>query len=292
MTDIKGKKAKQPTMISFNENSLLLYLEEIKRIPLLGREDEMDIAREAAKGNEKARNRLINANLRFVVKVAKQYRGMGMTMEDLIGEGNIGLLYAIDRYDVDRGNHFISYAVWWIRHFIRKAIATKPRMIRLPQNKIEVLMRIENAKRSIENSHGEKDELEEIAKILKMTTHEVGELLKLSQDPILLGSLASDKDNAITMEDRIEDLTSIKPEDFAEGKILRQEIDTVLDSLGKKEANILRARFGLGENGPMSLEEIGRSYKISKEAVRQIETRAIKHLQDSAQLHRLEAYVA
>jgi RNA polymerase primary sigma factor len=270
-----------------------MYLKEISRIPLLSREEEEAIARSAAQGNKAARDRLVNANLRFVVNVAKKYQGQGLSLEDLISEGNIGLISAVERYDADKGYHFISYAVWWIRQSILKAICEKSRMIRLPLNRANEFVRIEKA-RKLCREHGTVDaEINEIARMLNMEAEHVADIINISREMVSLESPVhnSDKDTSLLGE-FIEDEGYKAPDQVAIDGALQDDIETVLGTLNQKEADIIRFRFGLGENAPMSLKEVGDRFNLTKERIRQIEKKALKRLQHPTRMRILENYVA
>jgi RNA polymerase primary sigma factor len=292
MKKTKAKKAECSSALEKEDYSLSLYIKDLQHIPLMNRKEEELTARKAAEGDIEAQKKLVSANLRFVIKIAKKYRGMGLSMEDLISEGNIGLIEALRGYDVDKGYHFISYAVWWIRHLIQKALYEKARLIRLPQNKIDALLRIERAKKLVQKKQDEKAELLEIAHLVNMDASQVTELLRLNQDPLFLGAPVYETANSVSLEDYIEDENQMSPEDKTIFKNLQDDIESILGSLKKREADIIRARYGLGNNFPMSLEEIGKRFDMSKEGIRQIENRAIWHLQHPSRRRRLESYVA
>ncbi|MDR0589885.1 MAG: RNA polymerase sigma factor RpoD/SigA [Spirochaetaceae bacterium] len=275
-----------------DENILSLYLKEINRIPLLTREEEDTAAREAAKGNRPARDKLVNSNLRFVVNVAKKYQGQGLPLSDLISEGNIGLLNAIERYDVDKGYHFISYAVWWIRQAILKAICEKSRMIRLPLNRANELVQIEKARKLVQTDANLDAEITEVARLLDMDAGQVSDLINISRDLVSLENpIYTDKDSSI-LGDFIEDENYASPDEHAVKVTLQSDIESVLKTLNKKEADIIRFRFGLGNSLPMSLKEIGDRFNLTKERIRQIEKKALKRLQHPSRQRFLECYVA
>ncbi|MDR1466462.1 MAG: RNA polymerase sigma factor RpoD/SigA [Treponema sp.] len=275
-----------------NDNILSLYLKEINRIPLLSREEEDETARKAACGDKKARERIVNANLRFVVNVAKKYQGQGMPLLDLINEGNIGLLNAIDRYDVNKGYHFISYAVWWIRQAILKAICEKSRAIRLPLNRANELVQIEKAKKFIQRGHNADAEIHEIADVLGMDNEHVADILNISREMISIDTpLSSDRDSAV-LGDFVEDKHYEAPDVFVINNALKEDIENVLETLSAKEADIIRFRFGLGDRKPMSLKEVGDRFNLTKERIRQIEKKAMKRLQHPSRQQMLESYVA
>jgi RNA polymerase primary sigma factor len=275
-----------------DDNIIAMYLQEINRIPLLSREEEDTVAREAVNGSRAARDRLVNANLRFVVNVAKKYQGQGLPLSDLISEGNIGLLNAIERYDVDKGYHFISYAVWWIRQAILKAICEKSRMIRLPLNRANELVQIEKARKLVRADNNVDSEISEVARLLDMEEDQVSELLNISRDLVSLENpVYADKDSS-SLGDFIEDENYTAPDEHAVKATLQDDIETVLSTLNKKEADIIRFRFGLGDSVPMSLKEIGDRFNLTKERIRQIEKKALKRLQHPSRQQLLACYVA
>jgi RNA polymerase primary sigma factor len=275
-----------------DENVLSIYLKEINRIPLLNREEEDAVAREAVKGNKAAQERLINANLRFVVNVAKKYQGQGIPLSDLISEGNIGLMNAIKRYDVDKGYHFISYAVWWIRQAILKAICEKSRMIRLPLNRANELVQIEKARKMVQEGHSAEAEVNEIAKMLDMESDHVADIINISRELVSLESpVYTGKDSSI-LGDFIEDQDYKSPDEYAMDSALNSDLEAVLETLNQKEAEIIRFRYGLGKRTPLSLREIGDRFNLTKERIRQIEKKALKRLQHPSRKRLLESYVA
>ena len=289
----KAKKSKAGAYgINSDENVLAMYLKEINRIPLLTREEENTTARAAAAGSKAAKDKLVNANLRFVVNVAKKYQGQGLPLADLISEGNLGLLNAIDRYDVDKGYHFISYAVWWIRQSILKAICEKSRMIRLPLNRANELVQIEKARKLVQDGHSSEAEIKEIAQLLEMSPSHVEDLINISRDMVSLESPVYAERDSSSLGDFIEDTHYQSPEENALESSLQRDIESVLDTLNKKEAAIIRYRFGLGNSAPMSLKEIGDKFNLTKERIRQIEKKALRRLQHPSRKHYLENYVA
>ncbi|MDR0473661.1 MAG: RNA polymerase sigma factor RpoD/SigA [Treponema sp.] len=292
MSNVKeGRREKESTKTEPDENCFALYLKEIGGIPLLSREEEEKIARSAALGDKAARERLANANLRFVVKVAKKYRGMGLSFEDLICEGNVGLLNAIDRFDVEKGCHFISYAVWWIRQSILSALYEKSRMIRLPVNWALELSRIEQARKLIKNRISFEDEVEEIAKFLNTEKDHVMYILNISREMLSLEKPVSIGTNLV-LGDFIEDRKYAAPDKCAERNILEIEIERILSTLDSEEADIIRCHYGLGNRPVMSLKEIGDRYNLSKERIRQIEVKALSRLQNPLRKKKLQIYVA
>jgi RNA polymerase primary sigma factor len=292
MTATKERKAKKTVEINSDENVLSMYLQEISRVPLLSREAEDEAARAAARGDMAARSRLVSGNLRFVVNVAKKYQGKGLSLADLIGEGNIGLMMAVDHYDVDKGYHFISYAVWWIRQTILKALNEKARMIRLPQNRANELLQIEKARRVVQEQQNDKQEIQEIADLLEMEAELVEDLLNISRDIVSLELPVYADQSSSVLGDFIEDEQYAAPEQKAMYSVLRDEIEDILNTLEKKEADIIRLRYGLGNSPALSLKEIGDQFNLTKERIRQIEQKAMRRLQHPNRMKKLAAYIA
>ena len=275
-----------------DENVLSLYLKEINKVPLLTREEEDFHARRAAKGNQESKDVLVNANLRFVVNVAKKYQNQGLPLSDLISEGNIGLINAIERFDADKGYHFISYAVWWIRQAILKAICEKSRMIRLPLNRANELVQIDKARKQLQTEKNEEPEVKDIAKAVNMDEDHVADLINISRDLVSLETpVYAEKDSSI-LGDFIEDSGYTHPEEEVVEKSLQQDINSVLNTLSQKERDIIQYRFGLNGRTPLSLKEIGDQYNLTKERIRQIEKKALKRLQHPTRSQYLEAYTA
>jgi RNA polymerase primary sigma factor len=277
-----------------DENVLRLYLNEINRIPLLTKEEEEKTAKLAAQGNKAAREKLVNANLRFVISIAKKYQGKGMPLEDLISEGNMGLLSAVDRFDIDKGFRFITYAVWWIRQSIVKALNEKGRMIRLPSNKSNELTRINRTMESILNEPGCKTnaEIEKVAMYLEMSPEKAGDLIQINQDVVSLDDPAQKFENSMTIKDLIEDECSATPIENAINCILKDQLEIVIKDLEKRAADVLRCRYGLENSNPLTLKEIGDRFNLSRERVRQIEKRALVQIQQSPQRSMLESFIA
>lgn len=276
----------------FDDNLLSMYLKEINAIPLLTREEEYETALAVADGDKKAKEKLIQANLRFVVNVAKKYQNQGLPLSDLISEGNIGLMNAVDRFDAAKGYHFISYAVWWIRQAILKAICEKSRMVRLPLNRANELVQIDKARKLMTNNRTEEEELKEIAGLLRMDETLVRDIVNISRDMISLDSPVFTEKDSSSLGDFLEDTMYEQPETLAIENSLKEDIDEILDTLTEKEAEIIRYRFGLNGYKAMSLKEIGDIYNLTKERIRQIEKKALRRLQHPSRMEKLEAYVA
>ena len=275
-----------------DENVLSMYLKEINRIPLLTREEEDKYARAAAQGDKSAKDKLVQANLRFVVNVAKKYQNQGLPLSDLISEGNIGLMNAIERFDVDKGYHFISYAVWWIRQAILKAICEKSRMIRLPLNRANELVQIEKVRKEIQGSKSEEAEMKQIAETLNMDPDHVADLINISRDLISLETPVYQEKDSSMLGDFVEDEGYQHPDAAVIDGSLREDINRVLSTLSEKESEIVQYRFGLNGRSPLSLKEIGDRYNLTKERIRQIEKKALKRLQHPKRSARLESYLS
>ncbi len=279
-----------------DENILSIYLKEINRIPLLSAEEETELAVKARAGDKIAKEKIVNANLRFVVSIAKKYQKKGIELEDLISEGNIGLLTAIEKFDVNKGYRFISYAVWWIRQSIMKAICEKSRSIRLPLNRANELVQIEHAKKAVAaygENLSEEQELNEVANLLNMDQKHVREMIAISKDMVSLDMEVSGKDSSVTtFGEMIEDTIFEQPEEKSIANAMTSDLNEVIDTLKPAEAKVLRMRYGLTGKKPMSLKEIGDEFSLTKERIRQIEIHALKRMQHPVRSRRLESYIA
>lgn len=273
------------------ENSLSMYLKEINKVALLTRAEEEKYARLAAQGNQAAKDKLVAANLRFVVNVAKKYQNQGMALDDLISEGNIGLINAIERFDVDKGYHFISYAVWWIRQSILKAICEKSRTIRLPLNRANELVQIEKMRKEMFSERGMEPEDRELARRLGMNEAQVRDLLDISREMISLETPVYTDRDASVLSDFLEDGNHPSPESQMIYGSLKEDLNEALETLSDKESKILELRFGLNDKQPLSLKEIGEKFNLTKERIRQIEKKALQKLQNPSEERELEAYL-
>ncbi len=274
------------------KDALAVYLNEINKIPLLSKEQEYEYAVAARNGDEDARSKLIQSNLRFVVNVAKKYQNQGVPLLDLISEGNIGLMNAAERFNPDLGYHFISYAVWWIKQAVLKAVCEKSRMIRLPLNRANELVQIEKIRKQLDSSMSDSEELEHISRHMGMDSGLVREIVNAAKDMVSLDAPVDSERGSGAVGDLLEDTRYESPEDFVMSSGLRSDIDSVLGTLSGKEAEIIKSRFGLNGRRAMSLKEIGDTFGLTKERIRQIEKKAIKHLQSPSRMAKLEAYVA
>ncbi len=279
---------------SDSDNEVLsIYLREINRIPLLTHEEETELAVKAKNGDKAARERLINSNLRFVVSVAKKFRGQGLPLLDLINEGNIGLITAIDKFEPDKGYHFISYAVWWIRQSILKAIPEKSRAVRLPLNRSNELMQILKAKKALMHEmETAEPSVEDISRETGLDAKLISDLLAVSGEMMSFDSpVKKGEDGSSTYGDFLED-ESAGPETRMMDKALKEEVRSLLDVLSDKERDIIIKRNGLDGNEAMSLKEIGEGYSLTKERIRQIEKRALMKLREESMRRGMDAFMA
>ena len=286
MADIKNTK------YSDSDNEVLSsYLKAIDKIPLLTYEEEYELALKAKNGDKKAREKLINANLRFVVSVAKKFRGQGMPLEDLINEGNIGLMTAVDKFEPEKGYHFISYAVWWVRQAILKALAEQSRPVRLPLNRSNELIQIVRAKNDLIHNKGISDPtVDEIAAASGLDVTLVKNLLEVTRDMISFDSpIKGDEEGDSSYFDFVED-KSQSPEDDVVNHMMEKDVRGLLSVLGDKERDIIEKRYGFNGNEPMSLKAIGDEYNLTKERIRQIEKAALQKLRNNGESVGLEYY--
>lgn len=270
--------------------ALSMYLRDIEKIPLIGRDEEFDLAMKAKNGDSAARERLVNGNLRFVVSIAKQFQGRGLPLIDLISEGNIGLLTAIDKFEPEKGYHFISYAVWWIRQAILKAIGEKSRMIRLPMNKSADLIQILQAKSNLEKNGYDDASVEAIAAECGMTESEVVEIMQIARDVSSLDAPVGSEDDS-SFGDFIES-DDPRPDDIVMDEALKNSVRKILGTLSEKERGIITLRYGLDNNEAMSLKEVGEVYNLTKERIRQIEKKVLGNLLQNEEVRELKAYIA
>ena len=275
-----------------DKDVLSIYLKQINKIPMISHEEEYELALKAQQGDKKAREKLINSNLRFVVTVAKKYQGQGLPLEDLINEGNIGLLTAIDKFEPDKGYHFISYAVWWIRQSIMKAVCEKSRAVRLPLNRANELFQIQKIQKALIHDSGSTDaSVEEIADASGLEADLVKDLLAVSREMVSFDAPVASKGELSDSKvgDFIED-EKLGPEEEVINKSLKNDIESLLSTLTDKEREIIIMRFGLYDVKPMSLKEIGDQYGLTKERIRQIEKRAIEKMRMPNRYKLIESY--
>ncbi len=278
---------------SYEENDIISsYLKEINRIPLITYDEEYDLALKAKSGDMKAREKLINSNLRFVVSVAKQFQGQGLPFEDLIDEGNIGLMVALDKYEPEKGYHFISYAVWWIRQSIMKAINEKSRAVRLPLNRANELVQIQKAQKKLMVANDGEVSLEELGKETGLDTELIKDLLAINREMISLDAPIMNKGEESTSKvvDSIE-YEGMSPEESTLEGELKKDIETALSTLSEKERKVIIRRFGLYDTTPLSLKEIGDLFGLTKERIRQIEKKALEKMAQGSTSELLSTYM-
>ena len=265
------------------------YLRDIGKIPLLTAQDEIELAKRAEKNEKKARDKLINSNLRLVVSIAKKYVGRGMSLLDLIEEGNIGLMRAVDKYDWRRGYKFSTYATWWIRQAITRAIADQARTIRIPVHMVETINRFNRTQRRLMQELGREPNPEEVAKVLEIDVSKAREIIKVSQEPTSLETPVGDEEDS-HLGDFIAD-QGLQPDEQATRELLKIHLDEVLDSLSPREKRVLQLRFGLEDGKQRTLEEVGREFGVTRERIRQIEAKAIRKLKHPTRAKKLRDYL-
>lgn len=273
-----------------SEPSIEKYLEEISAVPLLSPEEEVACAREIKKGNHAALEKLTKANLRFVVSIAKQYQNQGLALSDLISAGNLGLLKAATRFDETRGFKFISYAVWWVRQAILQSLAEQSRIVRLPLNRLSLLSRIERTFGELEQVYQREPHPKEIAEAIKTNLEDIDEALAGNTSLLSLDAPApQDEENRLI--DLLESEDEASPEKRLIDESMFQEIEGILASLTPREAQVLRLYFGINCEHPLTLEEIGETYQLTRERVRQIKEKAIQRLRHNSRSKRLRKYL-
>ena len=275
---------KRTDMVENDNEVLSIYLREINRIPLISHEEEYELAVKAKNGDRAAREKILRANLRFVVSVAKKFRGQGLPLSDLINEGNIGLITALDKFEPDKGYHFISYAVWWIRQSIMKAISEKGRAVRLPLNRSNELMQIQKAQKAIMHEKETTDpSVEDISQATGLDAKLVSDLLSVSGEMVSFDSpVKKGEESDSTFGDFIE-ADGMSPEEEVMDSSMKSAVRSLLEVLSDKEKAIIEMRFGLTGEDPMSLKEIGEVYGLTKERIRQIEKRALDRLRTASE---------
>ena len=277
----------------FVDDSVRLYLREIGKIPLLSNEEEVDLAYRIVKGEKKAKDKMVEANMRLVVSIAKRYSGRGLDFLDLIQEGNTGLLRAVEKFDPDKGFKFSTYATWWIRQAITRAIADQARTIRIPVHMVETINKVLRATRKLTNELNREPSVEEIAKEMGMEPEKVDYVMKIKQDIASLdatvGRDGDDEDSVLG--DFIEDEGRVSPEDAAAAQMLKEQIAEILSSLSEREQKVVKLRFGIGGGRPHTLEEVGAEFSVTRERIRQIEAKALSKLRKHKDTKKLHEYL-
>ncbi len=272
------------------DDPVRMYLREIGRIPLLSYDEELEIAKKVLEGDEEAKQRLAESNLRLVVSIAKKYVGRGMLFLDLIQEGNMGLIKAVDKFDYKKGFKFSTYATWWIRQAITRAIADQARTIRIPVHMVETINKLIRTSRHLLQKLGREPSPEEIAQELEMPVEKVMEIQKIAQDPVSLETPIGEEDDS-HLGDFIQDDDSPAPHDSAAYTLLKEQLEEVMNTLTPREAKVLKLRFGLEDGKARTLEEVGREFEVTRERIRQIEAKALRKLRHPSRSKKLRDYM-
>ena len=266
------------------------YLKEIGSIPLLTPEEESDLARRKSEGDVEAGRRLVEANLRLVVSIAKRYTGRGMSFLDLVQEGNLGLMKAVEKFDYAKGYRLSTYATWWVKQSITRSLADQSRTIRLPVHMVEAVNKIRRAQRSLSVKLGREPSMEEVAEEVNMSEKRVTELIQASGDTVSLETPVGDEEGS-NLGDFVEDDTNASTEDKAESFLLREEIDSMLQGLNPRERDVIILRFGLETGHPLTLEEVGKRFNVTRERIRQIETAALRKLRNPSKSKKIRDFL-
>ncbi len=275
-----------PEGININDH-VKMYLKEIGKVPLLDSEEEMEIAKRVAEGDEEAKKKLAEANLRLVVSIAKRYVGRGMLFLDLIQEGNLGLIKAVEKFDYTKGFKFSTYATWWIRQAITRAIADQARTIRIPVHMVETINKLIRVSRQLLQEFGREPTPEEIAAELNMMPEKVREILKIAQEPVSLETPIGEEEDS-HLGDFIPDTDAPAPYEAASFSLLKEQLMAVLKTLTPREEKVLRLRFGLDDGRTRTLEEVGREFNVTRERIRQIEAKALRKLRHPSRSKKLK----
>ena len=278
-----------PDSISVDDH-VRMYLKEIGKVPLLSTDDEVELARLMSEGDEAAKKRLTEANLRLVVSIAKRYVGRGMLFLDLIQEGNLGLIKAVEKFDYSKGYKFSTYATWWIRQAITRAIADQARTIRIPVHMVETINKLIRVSRQLLQELGRDPQPEEIAKEMNMSVDKVREIMKIAQEPVSLETPIGEEEDS-HLGDFIPDDDAPAPSELASFMLLKEQLMGVLDTLTSREEKVLRLRFGLDDGRPRTLEEVGKVFNVTRERIRQIEAKALRKLSHPRRSKKLKDFL-
>ncbi|MBQ3274957.1 RNA polymerase sigma factor RpoD [Candidatus Saccharibacteria bacterium] len=278
---------------AFADDSVRLYLREIGKIPLLDPDDEADLAKRIVEGDRKAKDKMVEANMRLVVSIAKRYSGRGLDFLDLIQEGNTGLLRAVEKFDPDKGFKFSTYATWWIRQAITRAIADQARTIRIPVHMVETINKVLRTTRKLTTQLNREPTTEEIAKELDMDVDKIEYVMRIKQDIASLdASVGRDGDDEDSvLGDFVEDEERVSPEESAATQILKEQLAKIISTLSEREQKIIKMRFGIGGERPHTLEEVGSEFSVTRERIRQIEAKALSKLRKHKDTKKLHEYL-
>ena len=289
--DIKVEDIDLNNMDGINiDDPVRMYLREIGRIPLLSYEEELELAKRVLDGDEEAKQKLAESNLRLVVSIAKKYVGRGMLFLDLIQEGNMGLIKAVEKFDYTKGYKFSTYATWWIRQAITRAIADQARTIRIPVHMVETINKLIRTSRHLLQQLGREPSPEEIAEEMEIPVEKVIEIQKIAQDPVSLETPIGEEDDS-HLGDFIQDDDSPAPQDAAAYTLLREQLEEVMKTLTPREAKVLKLRFGLEDGKARTLEEVGKEFNVTRERIRQIEAKALRKLRHPSRSKKLKDYM-
>ncbi|MCQ2535870.1 MAG: RNA polymerase sigma factor RpoD [Lachnospiraceae bacterium] len=272
------------------EDPVRMYLKEIGKVPLLTADEEIELAKRMELGDREAKNKLAEANLRLVVSIAKRYVGRGMLFLDLIQEGNLGLMKAVEKFDYRKGYKFSTYATWWIRQAITRAIADQARTIRIPVHMVETINKLIRVSRTLLQTLGREPSPEEIAEEMEISVERVREILKISQEPVSLETPIGEEEDS-HLGDFIEDSNVPVPADAAAQTLLKEQLEEVLDTLNERERKVLILRFGLEDGRNRTLEEVGKEFNVTRERIRQIESKALRKLRHPSRSRKLKDYL-
>ena len=287
--DITNNIPDESKDMSVNDN-VRMYLKEIGKISLLSLEEEQELSKRVAEGDEKAKNILAESNLRLVVSIAKRYVGRGLLFLDLIQEGNIGLMKAVEKFDYGKGYKFSTYATWWIRQAITRALADQARTIRVPVHMVETINKMARIERQMTLELNREPTDQELSKKMGLSVEKIAEIRKISQDPVSLETPIGEEDDS-HLGDFLADERTMSPEDFATYEILKDELRQVLDTLTVREKEVLELRFGLFDGSSHTLEEVGKKFKVTRERIRQIEAKALRKLRHPSRAKKLKDFL-
>ena len=273
------------------EDPVRMYLKEIGTVPLLTADEEMELAKKKAQGDESAKERLIEANLRLVVSIAKRYTGRGMSFLDLVQEGNLGLIKGVEKFDYTKGYKLSTYATWWIRQSVTRALADQARTIRVPVHMVETINKMSKMQRKLTLELGYEPSVAELAKALDMSEDKVMEIMQIAREPASLETPIGEEDDS-NLGDFVADVNTVTPEGNVESVMLRDHIDALLGDLKERERQVIELRFGLRDGHPRTLEEVGKEFNVTRERIRQIEAKALRKLRNPVRSKRIRDFLA